>query len=49
MSQRCLADARQVFDQQMSTRQQASNGEANLVLLAEDDTADLGYNGGKRI
>jgi len=31
-----LADARQVFDQQVAARQQAGEGQAQLPLLAED-------------
>ena len=36
-----LADARHVFDQQVTTGQQAGEGEFDLGLLAEDDLTDL--------
>ena len=37
VGQRGLADAGEVFDQQMAARQQAGQREADLAVLAEDD------------
>ena len=45
MRQRGLADAGQVFDQQVAARQQAGEGEADLLRLAEDDLFGLGDDG----
>ena len=39
--QQGLADARHVFDQQVTTGQQAGEGQLDLGLLAEDDLTDL--------
>ena len=41
MRQRGLADSRQIFDQQMAARQQASQREADLLRLAQDDLLGL--------
>jgi hypothetical protein len=42
VSERRLADARNVLDQQMAARQQAGETEADLRILAEDDPVELG-------
>ena len=39
--ERGLADAGHVFDQQVAAREEAGEGEADLLFLAEDDFADL--------
>ena len=39
--QRRLADAGQVFDEQMPARQQAGDGQADGVFFADDDFTDL--------
>jgi hypothetical protein len=37
MGQGCLADTGHILDQQVSARQQAADGEFELMLLAEND------------
>ena len=48
MRQRRLADAGQIFDQQMAFRQQAAQGEAGLRALAEDHRVGGGKDFGDR-
>jgi hypothetical protein len=43
IGQGCLAHAGKVLDEQMSTGEQAAQGEANLVILAQQGLADLSH------
>ena len=47
MRQGGFAQSGQVFDQQMATGQEAGGREAQFVILAQDDAACCGKNGGK--
>ncbi len=45
MRERGFAHAGNIFDQQMAARQEAGQAEADLIVLAQDHSVELGEDG----